>query len=510
MSIKRAVIYTRVSTDEQTRGYSLQDQRDKCIAKAKELGCDEWIVFEEDGVSGEIATRPALMDAINVAQSDPYVTYFICKDPDRLSRNTTNLLVITEQITKHAELVFIDFQREETPEGKLFYAIRGSIAEFEKELIRRRTMAGKLRAAREGKWSHWPGIYGYDYADGQVTVNENEARIVRLIFQYGAEMGVTSICERLAMMGIPSPRARKPSWSRTTVRRILNNEAYYTGVVTLHKYNTEKTHLNKYITSPDDKYKRTIRPREEWIRLSVPPIITEEEYRAAQRRLANARRRFDGTPKHKYLLSGLIRCGLCGHTWHGFQPRSCGRKYYVCTLRSPGPRPGTDDVRCKAGFVGCDVIDDSVWDVVRGWLESDELIKAFNAQQQSRADIRHQTELDVLRAREVELSREEDLLIERITKETSSRLRAKLDDRLNAVSRELDHIQAQIRELTEGQDQTAATVDEGAIKSVRERIPSVAEASWEDKYWAIHALIREIVVTVNSDSRLQIDIIPLS
>jgi site-specific DNA recombinase len=505
--VKRAVIYTRVSTEEQTKGHSLENQKQKCIDKAKELGCEDWIIFEEAGVSGEIATRPALMDAIELTQRDRSIKYFICTDPDRLSRKLSNLLVLTEQIEKRAELVFIDFDRQENEEGELFYAIRGSIAQFEKALIRRRTMNGKLKAASEGKWTHWPDIYGYDFVDGQVVVNESEAKIVRLIFQYGAQMGVKNICDRLAMMGIPSPRARKTVWSGTTVRRILNNESYYTGKTYIRKYSTAGTHLNKYIENPEDKYERTLRPKEEWIEMHIPPIITEEEFKAAARRQANARRRFDGKPKHKYLLSGLIRCGLCGSTWHGVTTK---HKYYVCTLRSPGPRAGSGLDKCKAGFVHCEDIDNAVWKVVRSWIESDEAVRKFNEQQISQMESTRSTEIDVLRQRELELSQEEDNLIERIARETSPRLRQKLNDRLDSISRELDHVKAQLDELTASEPETAATVNFDVIKSIRSRIPNLDSLTFDEQYNIIHETVKEVKVTVRENGPSEIRIIPLN
>ena len=148
--MQKAVIYTRVSTEEQTHGYSLENQRELCIKKARELGIVDWEVYEEAGISGEVQNRPALPDSIAHATSDKDVKYFICYDPDRFSRDLPLLLAFTEQIerTKRVEVVYVNFTKDNTPEGVFMYQVRGAVAQLEKELIKRRTTTGKIRKAR--------------------------------------------------------------------------------------------------------------------------------------------------------------------------------------------------------------------------------------------------------------------------------------------------------------------------------------------------------------------------
>ncbi|QQE79597.1 recombinase family protein [Alicyclobacillus sp. SO9] len=509
--MRKAVIYTRVSTDEQTRGFSLESQRERGINKADELGVTDTIVFEEAGVSGEVINRPALMDAIAASQRDESVKYFICSDPDRLSRDLTYLLLFTEQIEKgkRVELVFTDFNREDTAEGKLFYSIRGAIAEFEKAMIRRRTIGGKIKKAQQHKWTHWPDIYGYNYNEGVVTENEEEARTVRMIYEWGSNMGTASICGRLHALGISSPRGSR-TWSRTTVKRILENKSYHTGKTFIRKYDTGGTHLNKY-RADEDKLERKLRPRDEWVEMEIPPLVTEEAFQAVQRRSLVARRRATSNINGRFLLSGLLRCGHCGKTWHGHSGwnhnKTKRRIYYVCTYKSPGPPKGQGLERCPTSFEPAPLIEEAVWNTVKGWILDDEQISAFhNAQLTRHKPSSHSAEREKLVERFNQINREEDALIERLARESNPRVRGKLNERLDKISAELDQIQTLLDELDSAESETAASeIDSEAISWIRENLPDPEQMSFEQKYEVIHRLITEIVIQQQGDE-LQLDI----
>lgn len=510
MPITKAVIYVRVSTEEQTRGSSLASQRTKCEEKARELGCDDFMVFEEAGVSGEVLNRPALMDAIVKLHSDKACHYFIATDPDRLSRDMGNLYAFTSQIEKRGvQLVFTDFQRENSPEGNLMYAVRGAVAQFEKELIRRRTTLGKLHKASHGGWTHWPDIYGYDYEEGAVTINEAEAKVVRLIFEYGASMGTAAIAARLGAMGIPSPRAGSSVWSRTTIRRILTNETYHAGVSYIRRYDKAGVHLNKY-KSKDDRAQVKIRPESDWVAMEMPTIVDEDAFRRAQQRMANARRRFDGNRQTDYLLSGLLRCEHCGSTWHGHTVKRGGQvqnRYYVCTYRSPGPPKALGIERCESRFVPTHIIDDLVWQKTRELWTRPDAVSTFNEdvmRRRTREDIGTR-EVDVLRQRREELNSEENALLERIGRETSGRLRTKLDERLTAIAKELDQVEATIDKAL-GTTEQAATLDVRVVETVRSAFPHPDTMNDAQRSEAIHRLWREIKVRYEGGEKRKVSV----
>lgn len=222
-------IYARVSTEEQAKkGFSLEDQIKECRKKAK---TDEVMEYIDRGVSGEILDRHVLTKLRNDVK-DALITKVICLDPDRLSRKLINQLIITDEIEKRGvKLVFVNGEYTKTPEGNLFYSMRGAIAEFEKAKINERMSRGRKEKARQGKVMRNFQIYGYDYdkQQGKIIINE-EAKIVRLIFELFTQPnsmveGINGIAKYLTSKGIPTKRGAKVR-HRQVVRQLLMNRVY--------------------------------------------------------------------------------------------------------------------------------------------------------------------------------------------------------------------------------------------------------------------------------------------
>ena len=207
--MEKAAVYARVSTAEQAeKGYSLQTQLEACRQKAAELGINEIEEFVDDGYSGEYIDRPAITTLRTRLSGFSKVIVY---DPDRLACNLTHQLLITDEIENAgAELLFVSVSFEHSPEGKLFYSIRGAISAYEKEKIKERSLRGKRGKAAKGKIIADAKPFGYSF-DKQVSnyqVNEPEAEIVRQMFQWivGDRVGTATVCKRLNEQGIPSPR----------------------------------------------------------------------------------------------------------------------------------------------------------------------------------------------------------------------------------------------------------------------------------------------------------------
>ena len=204
-------IYVRVSTDIQAEhGYSLETQLEACRKRAAAIGATTIKEYVEDGHSGAYIDRPALnemRDAIHAKMYDAV----ICYDPDRLARKLYTQLILTEEIERNgATPIFVDTEYKNTPEGKLFYHMRGVFAEYEREKIKERTMRGKRGKLKSGKVITDSHIYGYDFDSEtcQYTVNPIEADIINKIFDwYITERigGAEKIAIRLSEIGVPSP-----------------------------------------------------------------------------------------------------------------------------------------------------------------------------------------------------------------------------------------------------------------------------------------------------------------
>lgn len=363
----RAITYVRVSTEDQAKhGYSIEAQREACRKKAEDLGAIIVEDFGDEGVSGSILNRPGLDDAL-ARLKETRASFFICMDPDRLARNLAHQLIITDDIEKTgAKLIFVNMDFQNTPEGRLFYAMRGAISEYEKEKIKERSRRGKIQKAKQGKLTHNPRIYGYDYdkESSTLSVNQEAARVITMMYRWMAEERISyyEVTRRLNSMGIPSPR--NSVWQKATVKRILQNPAY-TGTIYFNRYNTEGRKYNRY-RSEKEKVSTTIRPEEEWIPIHIPQIIPDKLWLEVQARLSNARRLRPGNTLGEYLLSGLVVCGLCGSPCSGVQAKSkTGDKhlyYYRCAGRTRHKNG------CTLPYIPTKEIEEQVWAKICEWV----------------------------------------------------------------------------------------------------------------------------------------------
>lgn len=371
----KAIIYVRVSTEEQAeRGFSIQAQKEECTKKALELGCDESCIveFSDEGISGSILERPALISALSLLKTDSEIKYFICFDSSRLSRNVSHQLIIVDEIKKSStQLIFIKTSYDDTPEGRFQLTVMSAVDEYERARLRFRSELGKRAKASNKLLTHSPGLYGYDFNKDTdlLTINEEEAKNIRLMYRWAIdeEIGPNAIAQRLNDLGVPSKKNKL--WQKTTVKRILNNTAYK-GTLYIRRYDATDVKLNKYKDAAD-KAKRKERPQDEWIGVTVPTIIDEETWNRVQELMTNARRKWRNYSQSEYLLSTLCRCGLCGSTMHGNLVTSKNKKfrYYVCTARSPGII-GME--KCNLSFTSAATLENLVWQKVISWLRNPE------------------------------------------------------------------------------------------------------------------------------------------
>lgn len=299
-------VYARVSTEEQAKhGFSVAAQIRECRALAGGGNC---LIFADEGVSGETLKRPAL-EELRAKIREGQVAKVICLDPDRLSRKLLHQLLLTEEWENYAvKLCFVNGEYKKTPEGNLFYALRGAISEFEKAKITERMCRGRREKARQGRVLRDFQIYGYDFEPRgeQLVINHREARIVTQIFLWflappPGMRGISGIARALTDSGVPTKRGAL-QWHRQVVRQILGNSTY-----------RGQFYQNKWDASGP---KVKLRPEQEWILIPCPRIIADHTFQQAQLLLGAARRRHAGRAS-EFLLSGLLSCGRCGQFLKG-------------------------------------------------------------------------------------------------------------------------------------------------------------------------------------------------
>lgn len=367
----KAAVYVRVSTKHQAeKEISIQEQIRLCKQKALELGAAEIDVFADEGFSGADPSRPSLQDLLLRVRQGEY-QLVVCYDVDRWARDLTDQLVFAGEVeSAGAKLEFVTTKRGNGPEDNLFFQIKGAFAEYERAKIRQRSIMGKHGKARRGQMvtcSRPP--YGYRYngdpKNPALVVHEKEAEVVRMIYKWAVEeeIGSPSIARRLELMGIPSPDG-KPRWHSSVVCRILRNEVYCGTFYNL-KYK---------VVYRGHKAVEVLRPREEWVAIAVPPIVSRSEWELARKKSLERNSRARSLRSCRHLLTGMFFCGACGsvmssstHNRKAYY-RCLGRleKKFSCTT----PYFMAEDGIIKKG------VDGLVWEEIEARLRDPDILRA--------------------------------------------------------------------------------------------------------------------------------------
>jgi site-specific DNA recombinase len=216
-----------------------------------------------------------------------------------------------------------------------------------------------------------PSGYRYirktDTTPQRLEVCEPEAAIVQQRYRWLVEEGLSSsaIQRRLLEQEVPTRKAHTQGWAQSTVIDILRSPLYK-GEARYNRTQSADVRRPRGMRGlkdlrPGNGRGRTVRPAEEWIPVHVPAIVDAEVWGMAQAQLARNRERATRhNTQPRYLLRGLLLCGLCGRRLVGVWARIGGR--YICAARYPRPTPWTCDGRSlsavKAGA--------AVWEHVRG------------------------------------------------------------------------------------------------------------------------------------------------
>lgn len=280
--MKKAALYIRVSTQEQTEGYSIDAQRESLVAYAKARGIKIHDVFVDPGYSGSNLNRPGIQQLIS--ELDFFDTVIVAK-LDRLSRSQKDTLHLIEDIFIPKGKTFISISESfdtSTPFGRAMIGMLSVFAQLERENIKERMMSGRIQRARNGLYNGQKNTaIGYERTDdGEgLEIVPAEAEQVRQVFDMYLEgMAPAGILEAMIESGA---QTRYGLWKNlATVTSMLSNRIYV-GDVSF---------------------------AGEWYRGSHDAIIDEVTFNRAQ---AEKARRTRPGPQRSHLLSGLLWCE-CG------------------------------------------------------------------------------------------------------------------------------------------------------------------------------------------------------
>lgn len=504
--MQTALIYVRVSSEDQAvRGYSLSAQEEDCRRRAAQLGYsdEQVVIFRDEGFSGDDLERPGLVrlrEAVRARAGEVVIIY----DPDRFARNLTHQLIITDEIVGVGlRLEFVNFEWKDTAEGRLFYSLRGAIAEYEKAKIKERSIRGRLQKAKSGKLNGDPRVYGYTFDPESDTLhlNPDEARVIKLMYQWylegreGKRMSCQGIARALALEGIPAPR-NGTRWYSASVRRILMNETY----------------LGTYWAYKCDYHtgKRRSRERDKQFPVPVEPIIDEQSYRRVQETIATNREKHRGRSTNNYLLKSLIQCGECGRALCGsVSAGSRLYRYYTCqgrvrTNRGFDVGTGTEQKKCHNRFWPVPMLDDAVWNMLADMIRNPEAFLADLRRDQSNQDslAELQQELEVVRAGIEELKAQRTRLVRLFT---SGRIDERsFDAEVRPIDARTSQAEARLRDLQAAVRQREDTerLRETAAETIRRYQKNLDNLTFEGKRWLVEQFVRR--VDVYADGRVRV------
>ena len=339
----KVAAYCRVSTGSDEQLISLETQKAHYESIIKNNDGWEYVgLYYDEGVSGtKKEKRPELLRMISDCE-DGKINYIITKSISRFARNTTDCLELVRKLLNLGIAIYFEKENINTEdmESELMLSILSSLAESESVSISENNKWSIQKRFQNGTYIVAYPPYGYANVDGQMVIHEEQAKVVRFIFEQILSGNSThKVAKILEEKGIPTKKGGK--WSSTTVRAIIGNEKYI-GDILFQKTYTDSRFCRHINQGDVDQY---------YMENHHEPIISREVYEKAAQ-LINQRAKEKGVEKgsnkysKSYPFTKKIICGECGTVFkrriHGN-----GEKYiaWCCTLHIE------DKDKCSMQFI---------------------------------------------------------------------------------------------------------------------------------------------------------------
>lgn len=341
----RVAAYCRVSTDsdEQAGSYETQvNHYTEYIGRNKEWELAG--IYTDDGISGtNTKKREGFNEMIDDCMAGK-IDMVITKSISRFARNTIDCLKYVRQLKEKNIAIIFEKENINTLEasGELLLTIMASLAQQESASLSQNVKLGLQFRYQEGKvqinHEHFLG-YTKD-EDGNLIVEEEEAKIVRRIFrEYLEGASFRDIAEGLERDKIKTG-GKKYKWHLSTVQGILRNEKYIGDAL------LQKTITTDFIEKVRIKNDGTV--PQYYVKGSQEAIIKKDVYIAVQEemvRRANLTSGIEGKKKRiyssKFALSSICTCTKCGDIYRRIAWNNRGKKSTVwrcCTRVEQGPK----------------------------------------------------------------------------------------------------------------------------------------------------------------------------
>lgn len=446
----KVYIYTRVSTDKQVDGYSLDAQKDEIVRYVQYKNMHIEHEYTDEGKSGKsIQGRPGFQQMMDdIVDKKDGIAFVICFKLSRFGRNTADILNSLKLMKRYGvHLICVKENIDSSLDsGKMMISILGAMAEIERDNINVQTMAGRREKARQGGWNGAKAPYGYKIEDGKLVISPTEAEHIRIIFQkyVTTNMGAIGVAKWMNDHGYKkslNTYNSKDYFSVSFVDKLLKNYAYVGKIA----YGKSKTVLRE---GTEDEYHRILTDDYDVFEGQHEAIIDDATWEAAQAKIKGRYGKRDPLEKeHAYIYSALLKCPICGKSLYGRPTRRRKRKdgtlypvYYSYCCRTTMAYRGME---CNYGQISSALVDSAMRSALMRISKSIAIEKTLNEQLESQVDSKDlEVELDsaikeqrqalgVQRKLEIELDKL-DVMDKRYERKYES-LSRRLDEAFDAV-----------------------------------------------------------------------------
>ncbi len=395
MRKKNCYIYTRVSTSMQVDGFSLDAQKEKLRRYAEFQEFTVTGEYSDEGKSGKnIEGRPEFQCMLNdISNGKDSVEYVLVFKLSRFGRNAADVLSSLQLMQDYGvNLICVEDGIDSSKDsGKLMISVLSAVAEIERENILVQTMEGRKQKAREGKWNGGFAPYGYELIDGELKIAEDEAEIIRVIYDkfIHTTMGANAVARYLNRQGYVKKKRQNgtlDSFTAHFVKIVLDNPIYC-GKIAFGRRKTEKIQgsRNQYHVVKQEEY-----PVYDGIH---DAIISEENWQLAQekRKKTGVKSEKIYSAEHQHLLSGILRCPECGAALYGSVNRKRKKDgsfyrdywYYACKHRLE-----LDGHKCTyKKQIHQDKVNDAVVEVIRHIVKNSQFDTAIKEKLEASVDL---------------------------------------------------------------------------------------------------------------------------
>lgn len=391
--MKKCYIYTRVSTEMQADGYSLDAQKEKLKKYAQ---YQEMVIVDEysDAGSGKnIADRYDFSRMLSDIKAEKdKIDFVLVFKLSRFGRNAADVLGSLQIMQDYGvNLICVEDGIDSSKDsGKLMISVLSAVAEIERENILIQTMEGRKQKAREGKWNGGFAPYGYKLVEGNLVIAEDEVDVIKVIYNKftTTNMGINAVASYLNNNGYKKKKRQNgtlDAFSASFVKAVLDNPVYCGKIA----YGRRK---NEKIQGERNKY-HIVKQKEFPIYDGIhEAIVPEEIWQAAQekRKITGFKYEKKHSLDHANIFSGILKCPNCGASMYGNVNRKKKKDgtyyrdyfYYACKHRIK-----VDGHRCDYRKQwGQSKIDNAVAEIITKLVQNPRFSEAIKQKINSKVD----------------------------------------------------------------------------------------------------------------------------